>query len=180
MSVGRPTFHWADYLVFVGVLLVSASVGIFYAFAGGRQRTAREYLMANRQMSVFPTSVSILMSFMSAVLVLGTPAEMYTKGAMMWLQIFGMSMQAVISAIFFVPLMYPLHFTSSYEVCACVFRSIPLRLADRLLPINNIRGFPRDKLNSPNLRRHQKVEKIEWSNLTVRSSTGRFVIRYQG
>ena len=120
MSVGRPTFHWADYLVFVGVLLVSASVGIFYAFAGGRQRTAREYLMANRQMSVFPTSVSILMSFMSAVLVLGTPAEMYTKGAMMWLQIFGMSMQAVISAIFFVPLMYPLHFTSSYEVCACV------------------------------------------------------------
>ena len=73
-------FHWADYVVFAVVLLFSAGIGLYHAFAGGRQRTTGEYLMGNRNMRTVPVSLSILVSFISAILVLGTPAEMYTKG----------------------------------------------------------------------------------------------------
>lgn len=42
----HPDFGVADYCVFwsVGDDIISLGIGIFYAFSGGRQRTATEYL----------------------------------------------------------------------------------------------------------------------------------------
>ena len=44
--------HWADYLIFVLVLLISVIIGIYHAATGGRQRTTEEFIMANRQLKV--------------------------------------------------------------------------------------------------------------------------------
>lgn len=37
-----------DYVVFVGALLVSALIGLYYACSGGKQRTTSEMLLGNR------------------------------------------------------------------------------------------------------------------------------------
>ena len=41
-----------DYVVFGGTLLISSSIGIYYRFSGGRQKTAEEYLLGGKNMPV--------------------------------------------------------------------------------------------------------------------------------
>lgn len=120
-----------DYVVFAGMLLISAAIGIYYAFAGGGQQTSKDFLMGGRSMSAVPVALSLTASFMSAVTVLGTPAEVYRFGAIF--SIFGITyfFVVVISAEVFLPVFYRLGITSTYEVrgggrgegrLACVFR----------------------------------------------------------
>lgn len=106
----------ADWVVFAGLLLISACIGIYYALAGGKQRTTKEFLMGNRDLTIVPVAVSILVSFLSAILILGAPAEMYTKGTQYYLYLFGQMSAVVLATVLFVPLFYPLKLTSMYEV----------------------------------------------------------------
>ena len=61
---------------------------VYYAFWGAKQNTTSEFLMAGRNMGVFPVAMSLLASFMSAITLLGTPAEVYQFGTMYWLIVF--------------------------------------------------------------------------------------------
>ena len=49
-----------DYVVFSLMLAVSAAIGIFYGCKGSKQKTTKEFLMANRSMSIVPVAISIL------------------------------------------------------------------------------------------------------------------------
>ena len=84
-SPSANLLHWADYVVFVTFLLVSISIGVYFALSGGRQRTTGEFLVADRQLHVLPTMLSLLVSYQSAIAILGAPAEMFTKGSMQML-----------------------------------------------------------------------------------------------
>ena len=59
------TFSVWDYVVFSLVLLLSAAIGIFYGCTGGKQKTTKEFLMADRKMNFLPVALSLLASFMS-------------------------------------------------------------------------------------------------------------------
>ena len=54
-----------DYVVFSLVLALSAAIGLFYGCTGGKQKTTKEFLMADRKMNFFPVALSLLASFMS-------------------------------------------------------------------------------------------------------------------
>ena len=41
-----------DYLVLALMLVISSAIGLYYRFTGGRQRTAEEYLLGDKNMSV--------------------------------------------------------------------------------------------------------------------------------
>ena len=72
--------------------------------------------MANRKLGTLPVAASILVSFISAITVLGTPAEMYTRGTQMFIRTIGYCLSLLISSLVFVPLFFPLKITSSFEV----------------------------------------------------------------
>jgi len=110
-------FHVIDYVIFGLVLMVSLSIGFYHAFTGGKQRTTKEYLLANRQLKTVPVTLSILVSFVSGIIVLGTPAEMYTRGTQLFMRTVGYSLACVVSSLLFVPLFFNLKVTSSFEVC---------------------------------------------------------------
>ena len=67
-------FHWADFVVFVLTLLLSLAIGIFYALREKKvkddNRTSN-FLVAGRQMSVLPVAVSLFVSWMSSISILG-------------------------------------------------------------------------------------------------------------
>lgn len=105
-----------DYVVFAAMLLISAGIGIYYAFAGGGQKTSREFLMGGRRMNAVPVALSLTASFMSAVTVLGTPAEVYRFGARFSVFAITYALVVVISAEVFLPVFYRLGITSTYEV----------------------------------------------------------------
>ena len=59
------SFHWADYLVLAVVLIGSLLTGVFFACHGGKQRTTGEYFQGNRRLSLIPTALSIMVSYIS-------------------------------------------------------------------------------------------------------------------
>lgn len=117
MDRSRPigTFVVWDYVVFAGMLLISAVIGIYYAFAGRREQTSKDFLMGGRRMTAVPVALSLSASFMSAVTVLGTPTEVYRFGAIFSLFGFTYLLVVVISAEVYLPVFYKLGITSTYE-----------------------------------------------------------------
>ncbi|NWX59510.1 SC5A8 protein, partial [Promerops cafer] len=128
--MGRFTV-W-DYVVFAAMLLISAIIGIYYAFVGGGQKTSKDFLMAGRSMSALPVALSLTASFMSAVTVLGTPAEIYRYGAIFCIFAITYALVVLCSAEIFLPVFYKLGITSTYEYLELRFNKY-LRLCGTVL-----------------------------------------------
>ncbi len=111
-------FGTVDYVVFSCMLAISVGIGIYHAFAGGKQKTTKEFLLADRNMSPIPVAMSLLASFISAITVLGTPAENYIYGSMFWIYIFAYVLAGLAVGRFFLPLFFRLNVTSANEVCS--------------------------------------------------------------
>ncbi|NXI98006.1 SC5A8 protein, partial [Psophia crepitans] len=129
-SMGRFTV-W-DYVVFAAMLLVSAIIGVYYAFVGGGQKTSKDFLMGGRSMSALPVALSLTASFMSAVTVLGTPAEIYRYGAIFCVFAITYGLVVLCSAEIFLPVFYKLGITSTYEYLELRFNKY-LRLCGTVL-----------------------------------------------
>ncbi|KFV08869.1 Sodium-coupled monocarboxylate transporter 1, partial [Pterocles gutturalis] len=129
-SMGR--FVVWDYVVFAAMLLVSAVIGVYYAFAGGGQKTSKDFLMGGRSMTAIPVALSLTASFMSAVTVLGTPAEIYRYGAIFCIFAITYGLVVLCSAEIFLPVFYKLGITSTYEYLELRFNKY-LRLCGTIL-----------------------------------------------
>lgn len=118
--------HIADFVLFALTLLVSLAVGIYHGFRRNKQQTTEDFLLGGRNLQAVPVAISMFMSYVSGVLVLGNTAEMYTAGIQYWLACIGSTLAFLFAAWIFVPLFYPLKFTSGNEVCEGAFFKIGL------------------------------------------------------
>ena len=105
-------FGWEEYAVLTFILLFSALIGVFFAWRG--QSSTREFLLASKQMGLFPTTMSIACSFISAITLLGTPAEMYVYGTQYW--VIGLAYPFVLAATAhcYLPVLYKLQDSSAH------------------------------------------------------------------
>ena len=112
------SFHWADYVVFATTIVLSLAIGVFYAVAGNRQRTTSEYLMADRSLGIIPVSISISVSFLSSIAILGNSSEMHYSnyGATFVFYALGVTLGILLSAFCAVPIFFPLQAASINEV----------------------------------------------------------------
>ncbi|NXW20993.1 SC5A8 protein, partial [Circaetus pectoralis] len=131
-SASMASFTVWDYVVFAAMLLVSAVIGVYYAFVGGGQKTSKDFLMGGRSMSALPVALSLTASFMSAVTVLGTPAEIYRYGAIFCIFAITYGLVVLCSAEIFLPVFYKLGITSTYEYLELRFNKY-LRLCGTIL-----------------------------------------------
>nr|XP_014433638.1 sodium/iodide cotransporter [Pelodiscus sinensis] len=109
------TFSLWDYGVFGLMLLISTSIGLFYALAKGGQKTSEDFFTGGRQMSAVPVGLSLSASFMSAIQVLGVPAEAYRYGLKFLWMCLGQLLNTLLTAYLFLPVFYRLGLTSTYE-----------------------------------------------------------------
>uniref|UniRef100_A0A8C0YK12 Solute carrier family 5 member 8, like n=1 Tax=Cyprinus carpio carpio TaxID=630221 RepID=A0A8C0YK12_CYPCA len=109
------TFSVWDYVVFAGLILFAAGIGLFQAIRGRKKASSDEFLLGGRQMTAVPVALSLTASFMSGITVIGTPAEAYMYGTPFWLFVFSYTIMSTFSAELFVPLFYRLSITSTYE-----------------------------------------------------------------
>ena len=110
-------FHWADYAVFIILLLVSAGIGIFYGIKDRKAPNPEEYLVGGRSMHVLPVSISIFVSYTSAITFLGEPVEAYTFGAGYLFVILGLACAIPWIAEVFAPFYHSQNLISAFEVC---------------------------------------------------------------
>ncbi len=50
-------FGWEEYVVLAAILAISALIGVYWAYRG--QNSTSEFLMASKQMTLFPTTMSL-------------------------------------------------------------------------------------------------------------------------
>ena len=90
---------------------------VYYAFAGGKQKTTKEFLLADKKMGTFPVAMSLMVSFMSGATLLGTSAEIYQFGTMYWLYCCGLVFAIFVTNYMYMPVYYRIDkMTSVYEV----------------------------------------------------------------
>ncbi|XP_063071781.1 sodium-coupled monocarboxylate transporter 1 [Engraulis encrasicolus] len=116
-----------DYVVFAGIVVGAAGIGLFQAIRSRKDSSSDEFLLGGRQMTAVPVAMSLTASFMSGITVIGTPAEAYRFGTGFWLFAFAYAIMSTVSAEVFVPLFYRLGITSTYEYLEMRFNK-PLRV----------------------------------------------------
>ena len=110
-------FSVVDYVVFSVMLLLSALIGIWYGCRpGGRQNSTAEYLLGNRQMKSWPIAISILVSFLSAISLLGLPGEIYTYGTQFYVVILSYVLVCAATSTVYIPIFRRIKITSVNEV----------------------------------------------------------------
>lgn len=110
-----PQLHIADYCVVFGMLLCSTTIGIYYGCFGSKQKGSEEFLLGNRKLGVFPVSMSLIASFLSAVTLLGNPAEVYVYGFSLSLTALAFFFVVPLVCFLYLPVFYPLKLTSVFE-----------------------------------------------------------------
>ncbi|KAG8182484.1 hypothetical protein JTE90_020402 [Oedothorax gibbosus] len=114
METSKALLGTADYIIFAFMLLVSAGIGVYFRFSGGKQRTTSEYLLAGQDMSTLPVAFSLMASFLSAVTVIGIPAEMYHFGIHLAYMNVGYVLGMTITAYLSLPVYFELQGTTAY------------------------------------------------------------------
>ena len=110
-------FSVVDYVVFSVMLLLSALIGIWYGCGpGGKQITTAEYLLGDRQMKSWPIAISILVSFLSAISLLGLPGEIYTYGTQFYVVILSYVLICAATSTVYIPMFRRIKITSVNEV----------------------------------------------------------------
>lgn len=118
VGTGGPvdTFSVWDYVVFAGIILAAAGIGLFQAIRSRKETSSAEFLLGGRQMTAVPVAMSLTASFMSGITVIGTPGDAYRYGGAFWLFAISYTIMSAVTAELFVPLFYRLSITSAYEV----------------------------------------------------------------
>lgn len=104
-----------DYVVFVLMLVISAGIGVYYRFTGGKQKTTNEYFLADRSIPIWPVSFSLMASFMSAITLLGVSMENYQYGTLFVVINISYGLATPIAAYLYLPVFFKLQATSAYE-----------------------------------------------------------------
>ncbi|KAL2716877.1 sodium-coupled monocarboxylate transporter 1-like [Vespula squamosa] len=108
-------FSWADYTVLGSMLLVSCMIGTFYGFFAKKQETSEDFLLGGSSMGTFPMAMSLAASFITAIELLGNPAEMYAQGTQFWMTCLAFILVVPITSYLYLPVYMKLRLTSSYE-----------------------------------------------------------------
>ena len=107
-------FGWEEYAIFILMLSISAGIGVFFCVKG--QKSNADFLMGGKSMSVLPMTMSLVASFMSAITLLGTPAEMYVNGTQYIALVLAYPFVMGSAAHLYLPVFYKLGVSTSYEV----------------------------------------------------------------
>ncbi|XP_069558406.1 sodium/iodide cotransporter [Brachyistius frenatus] len=115
-ETSRTGFVLADYAVFAAMLSISMAIGLFQALKKRPKDTsADDFFTGGRSMPAVPVGLSLCASFMSAVQVLGVPAEALRYGFKFLYMCLGQSINSLLTAYLFLPVFYRLGITSTNQ-----------------------------------------------------------------
>ncbi|XP_078540337.1 sodium-coupled monocarboxylate transporter 2-like isoform X2 [Lissotriton helveticus] len=120
----RISFAVWDYVIFAALLVVSASIGVFFAIKERKKTTTGDFLVGGKQLTCGPVALSLTASFMSAVTVLGTPSEVYRFGAPYIIFFLSYTFVIIFTSELFVPVFYRSGITSTYEYLEMRFNKV--------------------------------------------------------
>ncbi|XP_067671677.1 uncharacterized protein [Haliotis asinina] len=109
------TFGVADYTITVTMLVASAAIGIFYIIKDRHHSNVNEYLLGGRRMHYIPVSMSMMVTYLSALSFLGAPVEVYRSNTMVIWNGASLAFGCVIVSRTFLPFFYQLGITNVFQ-----------------------------------------------------------------
>ncbi|ETN66757.1 hypothetical protein AND_001451 [Anopheles darlingi] len=112
-----------DYVAVCAMLVISIGIGVFYGWfgkkkgadaEGGADSSGGDFLLGSG-MSLFPVTLSLTTSFITAIELLGNPSEMFFNGTQFSLIVISMVLVVPVAVKVFYPIYYKLDVTSCYE-----------------------------------------------------------------
>ena len=76
----------------------------------------QEYIHGNKQIGLIPMTISMMVTYMSTLQVIGFPTEIVVHGVQYWVGNIGVAIGAFLAITVFVPIFYNLEITSVNEV----------------------------------------------------------------
>lgn len=133
------SLHWLDYTIFGLSIGLSLSTGVYHAIKSriilrrGDRTAKEEYLMGGRQLPPLPVALSLLTTFLSGILMLGVPAEMFQRGAQIWLNFVIGVASSIVTCFVFLPVFHKMKSTCLHEYFIHRYNSILIRRLFSLL-----------------------------------------------
>lgn len=123
------TLDGLDYTILSFLLLISVGIGVFYAWKDRKDSGTDGFLMGDRSMSLWPSSFSMVATFISSTVIIGFPLEVYYHGTQVYVVSIGIVIASVTAAEIFIPVLYKLQVTSVNEYLYKRFQSDSVRIA---------------------------------------------------
>ncbi|GAB0097881.1 hypothetical protein DMENIID0001_135600 [Sergentomyia squamirostris] len=108
-------FTTIDYVSFVLVLGISVGIGLYFAiWFKGRENTPEDYFLGGRDMGVIPVAVSLSVTFISGILIIGFTTVVYQFGTYPWLDCFTFLIMTLCVVFLFLPIFYEVKLPSTF------------------------------------------------------------------
>ncbi|CAL8121840.1 unnamed protein product [Orchesella dallaii] len=137
MAASYTDIGWEEYLVFMIVLSISIAIGIYYGCFGSKQKTTKEYLLADGKMPAFPVALSMVCSAVSAITLLANPVEIYFYGLQFLMVILSFIPFNLSLAYLYIPVYFNLNVKSAYEFIEIRFNPL-VRLVVSILAVLHV------------------------------------------
>lgn len=115
----------ADYVVFALMLAMSASTGFFYAYKDRNGNNMDNFHLGKRKANPLAVSLSLSVTIISALTIIGIPAEVYTYGTMILWEAAGQLFATAFGAHVFLPIFYNMQKISVFEYFRIRYGNIP-------------------------------------------------------
>ncbi|RZC32092.1 SSF domain containing protein, partial [Asbolus verrucosus] len=114
LEANMKHFKWPDCVILTIMLLICVLIGLYFGIYRG-YTNVQEYLMGGRKMKIFPITVSLVASYISAISILGIPTDIYLYGVHYLYSLGGFTLMIFIMNYIYLPVFYGLNLTSVYE-----------------------------------------------------------------
>ncbi|XP_055692325.1 sodium-coupled monocarboxylate transporter 2-like [Lutzomyia longipalpis] len=109
-------FSLLDYIFFVIVIVVSSSIGLYYAIKLRKTvTTVDDYLLGGRNMRLLPVACSLAATSLTAMASVGIIAEIYAYGTYVWIVSYGVVVMGIFLSWIFLPIFSELKLTSVFK-----------------------------------------------------------------
>ncbi|XP_032597427.1 sodium-coupled monocarboxylate transporter 1-like [Drosophila grimshawi] len=135
-------FGLTDYSVFILMLSISASIGIYFGFFAKAKNTTEEYLRGGKKMQTLPIAISLVSSQLSGVAIMSIPAESYTYGFNFIFAVLAMIPTVPILIYIIVPVFYDNNVVNCYEYLQMRFNKRTRQLVTLTFVLNQFLMLP--------------------------------------
>ncbi|GFT00314.1 sodium-coupled monocarboxylate transporter 1 [Trichonephila clavipes] len=111
----KETLGVTDYIVVISSLVISILIGLRFQIGKAKLKTTREYLLASKNAPMLLVVMSTTVTMLSAIVMLGSPAETYRFGPQLSLLSFFPIIGMALAAKIFIPIYFQLKVSSIYE-----------------------------------------------------------------
>ena len=73
----KERFSSIDYVIFSAMLIISAAIGLYFAWNERNKKQVAEVLLGGRKLKIFPVAMSIMASFTSVKSKSASPSSKY-------------------------------------------------------------------------------------------------------